>query len=93
MIKLRSWKKGKRQQYAQIHAEWTDQLKRPTLVTISFDKNNFNDDEKPMIEGEPGDVAYVLNGIAAIAWDYGWRPSGLPETIAGVVKNYKEPKG
>lgn len=92
MIKLRNWTKGKRSNRARIHAEWTDQLKRPTFVSITFDKNNHNEDEKPMIEGDPGDVAYVLNGIARIAWDAGWRPSGLAETVQAVVRNYKEPK-
>jgi hypothetical protein len=92
VIKLRSWKTGRKQTRAVIHADWTDQMKRPTYVSVSFDKNNFNEEEKPLIEGDPGDVAYVMNGIAQIAWDSGWRPSGLAETVMSVVRNYKQPK-
>lgn len=91
MIKLRSSERRKKGSRVAIHTKWTDQMRRPTMVEIRYDKNNHNEDEVPMIQGEPGDVSYILNGIAEIAWENGWRPRGLSGTVAAVIQNYREP--
>jgi hypothetical protein len=94
VIKLRDWSRAKKHSGSgALYATWTDQMKRPTLVSIKVDKNNANEDNEPLISGDPVDISYVLNGLAQIAWECGWRPSGLANSVAGLISNYKEPKG
>ncbi len=37
-------------------------------------------------------VLALLEAMANVAWQHGWRPSGLASTVAGTVNAYKIPK-
>lgn len=77
-----------------IKAVWADKMRnrRNVTVSISAAQDQRTSIVPAMLTGDVRDVSGVLNGIAQIAWDQGWRPAGLGATLAAVVERFKEPK-
>ena len=77
-----------------IKATWADKMRnrRNVTVTIGSTEDQRASIVPAMITGDVRDVSGVINGIAQIAWDQGWRPRGLGATLAAVVERFKEPK-
>lgn len=79
-----------------VSTAWTDQMRRPSTVTISIEKNAQSAQIAPsgiLCVGEDRDVTGVLNGIAEIAWNAGWRPAGLANRVMGAIAAHKVSAG
>lgn len=75
-----------------VMANWRSRMRTPTKVEIHND-NLTNPAETTLVEGGAAEVFDTLSGIAEIAWEMGWRPHGLEQVVAAVVKSYKIPAG
>jgi len=73
--------------------QWRDQMRRPARVTISIDKGVDTDGAPEVyLEGSSYDTANILHAIANIAWNEGWRPGGLTESINSLIGQHKLPE-
>jgi hypothetical protein len=76
-----------------LEASWRDNLKRPCSVRVQASKdvqgNQYELSE--ILSGDVREVDGILEGLAEIAWDRGWRPRGLVGFIANHLQNFKLP--
>lgn len=75
-----------------VRAVWTNQMRVPKTLAIVAEESPTGALET-LTEGDAGDVFNTLSGMAEIAWNMGWRPAGLANTVAGVVAAYRLPAG
>lgn len=71
-----------------LDALWTDQMRRPHHITVSFSPVELAV-PTPVMEMDAGDLFKLLSGFATIAWDMGWRPQGLATAVSNVVTSFK----
>ena len=68
-------------------------MRRPARVSLALHKGQLPEAESDvLVVGESHEVYTMLSGLADIAWDMGWRPSGLPGQVAQFIQNYKPVK-
>ena len=70
-----------------INATFTNKWRKPINVKIRI-----SDDPGPIMEGDVKETIETLNCIAEIAWNNGWRPSGLPGFLAACIQKFTIPK-
>ena len=73
-----------------VDAVWTNQMRQPRTLAIQAAESPTGALER-LTEGDAADVFNTLSGLAQIAWEMGWRPAGLSNTVAAVVAAYKIP--
>lgn len=75
-----------------VLARWTDEMRRPADVKMVVKRNLPDlDGDNTLVEADERDVRDAVFGIADIAWEMGWRPAGLPGTVANLIQTYKLP--
>ena len=91
-MKLRGWNKERRGgDKTVIKASWTDQMRRPKVVTLSVAEDDTGNGGV-LLDMTNWQATHVLHGLAQIAWNMGWRPVGLDANISHLISNYKAPK-
>lgn len=93
-MKLHSHKAERRSNdVVRMSAQWTDHMKRPAKVTVSWGHLEHPTSEPQVIsDGDVKQTTDVYFAIAELAWSMGWRPRGLPGFIAHTINEYKIPQ-
>ena len=93
-MKLHSHKAERRgNDSVKMYAQWTDHMKRPAKVTITWGHlENPTDEPQLLSDGEVKATTDVYFAIAELAWSMGWRPRGLPGFVAHMINQYKIPQ-
>lgn len=86
-MKLLNYANTRAGDHVTIHAAWNNKFRRPHTVKIVCEEAQLPGPAE-VISGDVKNVHGVLFGLAEVAWKLGWRPRGLPETLANIVKNY-----
>lgn len=74
-------------------ARWADNMRRPAQVRISWGPlESPTAEPQPLIDGDVKQCTDILFSIADLAWGLGWRPKGLPGTVAAFIQQYKIPQ-
>jgi hypothetical protein len=75
-----------------VSGQWRDEMRRPAHVSIDIKRgNNLNASDQTIMEGDVRDVDGILDGLAEIAWNRGWRPRGMLGAVSTHIANYKIP--
>jgi len=56
------------------------------------ERDNLSPPPEPFIEDRRENVLALLEAMANVAWQHGWRPAGLASNVAGYVNSYRLPK-
>ena len=75
-----------------VSAVWANRFKRPQHIDITRRDHDNNPAPSPILQGDVKDVQGILNGLAEIAWENGWRPANLAGRITHAVLTHKIPK-
>ena len=77
-----------------VEAAWRTRMRVPAKVEIHKGKSEELSMglQHVLLSGDAAEVNDILNGIAEIAWENGWRPAGLGATLEAIVKGFKIPK-
>lgn len=73
-----------------VTTDWVDRQRRPAGVNITITKG-MEVTNDVLMEGNVTDVDGIMNSIAQMAWERGWRPRGLMGAVARFVEVYKIP--
>ena len=69
---------------------WTDQMRRIASVKVTLDKGPDKPAEPQVwLEGTEYDTHHFLEACAEVAWNNGWRPKGLLNSVAGLFQQFK----
>jgi|TARA_R110000751_G_scaffold100154_2_gene194019 hypothetical protein len=71
-----------------LRANFVNKWRKPSGVKVLIDPSA---DDNVLISGDIKETMDTLNCIAEIAWNAGWRPSGLAAHIDAVVKGHRIP--
>lgn len=76
---------------AKLVGHFISTFKRPQelKITLGNDIDLTGPSSGSIMEGSTGDVGNVLNGLAQVAWDNGWRPAGLGAYLGAAVAAFK----
>ncbi len=75
----------------QISANWLNRFRKPAYVKLAISATPFGSQEDLLFAGDTKDAHGLLFGMAQLAWNMGWRPSGLLETTMECIRSYKIP--
>lgn len=89
-MRLKRFKKTRKGDHVTFEAEWLNKWKKPGQVTIAFNTKEDPRVDTPVLQGDVADVQGILNGLAEIAWAYGWRPQGLAKALAEALEGHNK---
>ena len=76
---------------AQLRGHFISKFKRPTTLKIEVGEELEPGLPATIMDGSTEDIGHVLNGLAQVAWDNGWRPNGLGPAITAFMSSWKPP--
>ena len=88
-MKLKTYTVSRKGDEVTVSARWLNKFRRHAETTVGFGEPSELKTNDTLIHGDVKDVHGVLFGIAAIAWDMGWRPQGLLETTMEHIRGYR----
>lgn len=78
-----------RGQRATLSGHFVSKFKRPVALTITIGEELDQAGPHEILTGSKEDVGHIINGLAQVAWDNGWRPPGLAPSIAAFLSKWK----